>query len=110
MNIPEPKPLAEDVLSIPEIADLAGLKRGTVDRWKLRTSGGAPLMIDPDDYVGDVPVWRLERIVAWIHASGRRHSIQDGGELVTIRSTDIARWRKKRAAGKYRGKTRKAVA
>lgn len=87
--VPNPTPLAQDLLTIPEIAYLVGFERGTVERWRLRTrKDNSPIFIDPDDYIGSTPVFRLERVVAWCEESGRTY--------------DVKAWRKHRADGGFR--------
>ncbi|TDD29213.1 hypothetical protein E1218_04925 [Kribbella turkmenica] len=73
---------------MPEIADLAGVKLNTIVMWRIRHRGGdAPFPEDDVNLCGR-PVWRLERVTAWLD--------------LTHRPYDVARWRTKRMAGAYR--------
>lgn len=85
--IPDPQPLADDIVTIPEIAYMTGFTRAAVERWRLRTKGGEPVLIVQDDYVGSAPVWRLERLIAWLESTGRKY--------------DLNAWRAARADGEF---------
>lgn len=78
----------ETFVSIPEIADLAGVKVATIELWRHRRSERKLPWPEEDDAIGPHPIWRLERIRAWLEATGRDY-FED-------------RWREKRAAGGYR--------
>lgn len=91
MGIPPPQPLDEELVTAPEFAYIAGVAPGTVDVWKNRFRDTEHPLPDPDDYVGDKPVWRLARVTAWLDATNRKYNV-DG-------------WRKERDAGGFR-KTR----
>lgn len=87
-EIPPPRPMTEIFVSIPEIADLAGVKVATIELWRHRRSERKLPWPEEDDAIGPHPIWRLERIRAWLEATGRDY-FED-------------RWREKRAAGGYR--------
>lgn len=89
-TIPKAKPLKEELLTVPEIAFLTGFERGTVERWRLRTKGDEPVFLEPDDYVGSFPVWRLDRVVAWCENS------------TPPRPARVKEWREHRASGGFR--------
>lgn len=108
LTIPPPRPLEYDVLPVAQIADLAGVKPTAVTLWRTRHTQKAydeaakvattaeevadlrrktPFPV-ADDSIGANPIWRLERVVAWLKITGRAH--------------DEAAWRKKRDRGDYR--------
>jgi hypothetical protein len=87
-TVPKAKALTEDLLTIPEIAFLTGFERGTVERWRLRTRNDEPVFIEPDDYIGSTPVFRLSRVVAWCGLNGRPAKVDE--------------WRAHRDAGGFR--------
>jgi hypothetical protein len=94
-TVDPPETVFGDVLSIPEIADLFAVSKGTVEQWRVRsladTSGDSPnLFPQPDDHFGGVPAWRLERLLQWGDGTGR--------------DTFVRAWRTNREAGKYRRK------
>lgn len=96
MTIPAPLAIQEDeFLTLPEIAFLGRdadghpLKRGTVESWRSRKDRpAAKAFLEPDDYIGSVPVWRLDRVVAWM--SERKISYNKSA------------WRKQRKSGGFR--------
>ena len=81
MTIADPKPLDVDILTMTEIAVLAGVKAHTAERWKIRG-----VFIEQDDYVGGAPVRRLERVTEWLRA---RPTV----------SCNVERWREARERG-----------
>ena len=81
-----PTPLDVDILTMTEISVLAGVKAHTAERWKIRG-----VFIEPDDYVGGAPVWRLERVARWLRDR-------------PTASCDIPRWREARDRGDFRRK------
>lgn len=90
MAVPKPKPLTEEVLTIPEIAWLTNSKRGTVERWRIRQPSKRAEPFPPhDDYVGSNPVWRASRLLKWLEETQRAH-----------RSLD--EWREHKAEGGFR--------
>lgn len=77
INAP-PAPVTEDqFITVGEIAFLTGYKRGSVERWRIRYPQGSeqefPL---PDDRFGDTPVWRINRVIAWLDAHGHPHNVK----------------------------------
>lgn len=89
-DIPPPEPMDGHWLPIPQIGDLATppVKYTTVEMWRHRRRNADIPFPEPDDYIGSMPVWRLERIIAWFKATGRPY--------------DLALWQSKRANGEYR--------
>lgn len=88
-TVPEASPLPWELVTLPEIAFMTGFKRGTVERWRLRTTKDEePIFIEPDDYIGSTPVWRLCRVTAWLDDTNRTY--------------DVELWRKTRADGGFR--------
>lgn len=97
-TIPPPKPLDVEILTTPEIADLAGVAKQTAEHWRFRHKASddpksddkpkLPPFPEPDDHIGFWPIWRLERVTAWLDATSRKY--------------DVDAWRTKRAAGGYR--------
>lgn len=55
-----------DIVGPTEIADLLGVHRVTVDRW--RRDGDLP---PPDAVLARGPVWRTSRILAWAENTNR---------------------------------------
>ena len=93
MTVPAPKPLRDEVMTIPEIAWLTKTKRSTVERWRIRNVDTPKAFLEPDDYAGSNPVFRVTRVMAWLdeHRPGlERHTIEE--------------WRKNKAAGGFRRK------
>lgn len=94
--VPEPRAIEEDeFVTLPEIAFLARntegepLKRGTVERWRIRIpKSQEKAFLEPDDYIGSTPIWRLPRVLAWFDANNRPY--------------DVKAWRKTRNAGGFR--------
>lgn len=89
--VPKPKPLSDDVITLVEMVDLFGVQRVTVDQWAQRRRNAANPELafpEPDDHVGDKPVWRVTRLKAWATLTGRE--IHEDA------------WRAKREAGGYR--------
>lgn len=90
-QVPDPRPLTDELMTLTEIADAAGVKGPTVEQWRARrrqpgrTQEPFP---DPDDNVGSFPVWRPERLAVWFRITGRPF--------------DLKMWREKRDAGGYR--------
>jgi hypothetical protein len=100
--IEPPKAVDVEILTIPEIAYLTGLERGTVERW--RRADPEKRFIDPDDYLGSIPVWRLERVTAWLDESWLK--MKDHKDYPTrLRSYDVKAWRQHRADGGFRRRT-----
>jgi len=97
IQIPDPRPVDADLLTVKEIATLATgtdggpVKQGVVEYWRLRQKQGVPVFLEPDDYFGDTPVWRLERLEAWFKTTDRPY--------------DVKRWRAAREAGQFQRKT-----
>jgi hypothetical protein len=96
MTITDPLVIQEDeFLTLPEIAflgrDAEGnpLKRGTVESWRSRKDRPeANAFLEPDDYIGSTPVWRIDRVMAWLQASNRAY--------------DVKAYRRHRKAGGFR--------
>jgi predicted DNA-binding transcriptional regulator AlpA len=55
-----------ELVGIPEVAELLGVKRETVDKWRRR--GRLP---EPGWVVGGSPVWEAGEIRAWAKTTGR---------------------------------------
>lgn len=53
----------KDYLDPAAVAQLAGVSRETIHRYRVR--GDIP---EPDDYVGRTPVWREATIKAWLES------------------------------------------
>lgn len=87
-TIPPPRPLDDEIVGVPEIADIASVTPAAVNTWRFRPQKNRPLFLDEDDTVGSFPVWRLERVIAWLELTGRPH--------------DAGKWRQKKAEGGYR--------
>ncbi len=115
LTIPPPRPLDVDVLPVPQIADLAGVKPTAVNLWRHRHTPEAYAEAEKvaktdeeiaelrrktpfpeaDDWIGGHPIWRLERVVAWLKITGREY--------------DEAPWRRKRDRGDYRRATNPGI-
>lgn len=89
-EIPPARPVDGTFVSIPEIADIAGVKVKTVEQWRNRRRIRDVPFVEPDDYFGTFPGWRVERVEAWLKATGRPY--------------DLSAWKAKRNAGEYRRK------
>jgi hypothetical protein len=89
MAVPQPRPLTEELVTVPEIAFIGGVKTGTVERWKVDQENRPRVLPVPDQYIGSTPVWRLKRIVAFFRDSNR--------PMVAVDE-----YRKARDAGKFR--------
>lgn len=68
----------DDLVSISDIADLLGVKRETVDLWRVRDRRGRTAvrpMPDPvvphDTCRSSCPLWSREQILEWAAATGR---------------------------------------
>jgi hypothetical protein len=93
--IPDPKPITEDLLTVPEIAFLLRhngepLKRASVEQLRVRyrnTEEAFKGLPEPDGRIGYQPYWRLERVLAWADDLGRKY--------------DEQAWREKRDAGGF---------
>lgn len=91
-KIADPRPLDGDFLTIPEIAFLTNSKRGTVEHWRIRFEHTDRAFPVEDDAIGYMPIWRLERVIAWL-------------ELVMPKlKYDVDAWREHKAAGGFRRK------
>ena len=98
MTIPEPRPITEDeFLTVPEIAYLGNSPRrpgetltaASVEQWRsARHRDTGREFPAEDDSIGDRPVWRLSRVIAYLESQGY--------------SYDVERWRKRRDAGGFR--------
>jgi hypothetical protein len=104
--IPEARPLEDEWVVISQIADLADVQPNAVNQWRNRFSAEALAAAQKaardagnpepewlafpveDDAVGAFPIWRLERVVAWLDATQRKY--------------DLKAFRAKRDAGFYR--------
>lgn len=93
-EIPPAEPLSEVVLTIPEIAFVAGVKVGTVERWKAHSPNRARILLEPDQYIGDTPVWRWKRVIAWLEATGRD---QDESLQSLLRARKAGAFRRRRS-------------
>lgn len=89
-DIPPPRPIEGDWVVIPQIGDLAvpQVKYATVEQWRNRRREAEIPFPEPDDHIGSIPVWRLERVIAWFEATGKPYNVQV--------------WRDKVASGGYR--------
>lgn len=94
-KIADPKPVDGDYLTVPEIAYLTGLKRGTIEHWRIENEhrANAKVFLAPDDYIGDAPVWRLERVIAWLD----QHS-----KPSNVLTHNAEKWRAHKANGGFR--------
>lgn len=91
--VPPQRPIPEDLISLPEMVDLFGVKRVTVDQWRFRrrmADNSEFPFPDPDGFIGGTPIWWVDRVLAW-------------GKL-TGRPTHEKVWRTKRASGGYQRK------
>lgn len=89
-EVPPPEPIRDEpFLSIPEMADIADVARKTVEQWRNRRREIDIPFIEPDDYVGDRPIWRLSRYLMWLESSHRK-------------PTGLKNWEQRRKAGEYR--------
>jgi hypothetical protein len=90
--IPDPRPLEGEWVTIPQIADIAGVQTNAVNQWRNRfADSDLPFPVE-DDAIGAFPVWRLERVIAWLQATGRDR----------LPTYDLDGFRAKRDAGHYR--------
>lgn len=90
MSIPPPKPLRDEIVTVPEIAFLGGVKVGTVERWKVDAEKRPRVLPEPDQYVGSTPVWRLNRIVAFFTETGRPMDLDS-----YLKARDAGRFRRR---------------
>lgn len=92
-TVPPPKPLRDEVLTIPEIAWLTDSKRSTVERWRIRNRDAdtqAATFPEPDDRAGSTPVWRATRVLIWLQLHRPK---------LDVRTLD--EWRAHKAAGGF---------
>ncbi len=94
-TVPAPKPLRDEVLTIPEIAWLTNSKRSTVERWRIRNRDAdqpsrAETFPEPDDRAGSTPVWRANRVLIWLELNRPK---------LDVRTLD--EWREHKAAGGF---------
>jgi hypothetical protein len=69
VKIPAKRKVPGNWVTIPEIADLPKppVLVTTVEQWRQRHDIHAPIPFPvPDDYRGMFPVWRIERMLAWL--------------------------------------------
>ena len=105
--VPAPRPIQDEAfLSIPEMADIAGVSRKTVEQWRNRRREIDIPFIEPDDHIGDRPIWRLSRYLLWLEASHREGQVDAEGKPVDDDRPSLEDrlkdWDRKRAAGGYR--------
>jgi hypothetical protein len=67
---------------MPEIADLAGVKLNTIAMWRIRHRGGGTPLPEDDDNLCGRPVWRLERVIAWLELTAVRTTSSAGAPSV----------------------------
>lgn len=62
-----PAPVVKaELVGIPEIAEMLGVVRATVDKWRRRGVLPAPGWV-----VGHAPIWEASEIRTWARATGR---------------------------------------
>lgn len=88
ITIPPPRPLEDEWVMVSQIADLAGVQPNAVNQWRNRFADSELPFPTEDDAIGAFPVWRLDRVVAWLTLTQRDH--------------DVEAFREKRDAGFYR--------
>lgn len=71
---PDSDPTVTDCLdalvSYEEIAEMLGVKKATVWRW--RSTGVIP---EPDGTISGQPLWQRERVIAWAFETNRQISM-----------------------------------
>lgn len=91
------KKLSVELITIPEIAFMCGVERGTPERWRLRNQGTPEAFPEPDDRIGSTPVWRIERVTEWLDRMAKPAT---EGRAAT-KQYDVEAWRKHRDAGGF---------
>lgn len=102
-SIAPPKRINGEYLTVPEIAFLAGVKRGTAEHWRLRKEGTPGQFLEPDDYIGSTPVWELGRICAWLDVN----ATPAVGKRDATKQYDVEAYRAHRDAGGFRRKPKR---